>query len=41
MAAATLFLADPPNENITGATLLLDGGISLPWWASRGSAAPG
>ena len=21
--------------------LLIDGGISLPWWANRGSAAPG
>jgi glucose 1-dehydrogenase len=41
MAAAILFLADPRNEYMTGATLLLDGGISLPWWASRGSAAPG
>lgn len=41
MAEAILFLADPRNEYMTGATLLLDGGISLPWWASRGSAAPG
>jgi glucose 1-dehydrogenase len=40
MAEAILFLSDPRNEYITGATLLVDGGISLPWWASRGSAAP-
>jgi len=40
MADAILFLCDPRNEYMTGATLLVDGGISLPWWASRGSAAP-
>lgn len=40
MAEAIKFLADPQNEYMTGATLLLDGGISLPWWANRGSAAP-
>ena len=41
MAEAILFLADPKNTYITGAALLVDGGISLPWWANRGSAAPG
>lgn len=40
MAQGVLFLCDPRNEYMTGATLLIDGGISLPWWASRGSAAP-
>ena len=40
MASAILFLCDPNNEYMTGATLLVDGGISLPWWANRGSAAP-
>jgi glucose 1-dehydrogenase len=40
MAAAILFLSDPKNTYITGAALLVDGGISLPWWANRGSAAP-
>ena len=41
MAECILFLCDPQNEYMTGATLLVDGGISLPWWAARGSAAPG
>ena len=40
MAEAILFLADPRQDYMTGACLLVDGGISLPWWASRGSAAP-
>jgi glucose 1-dehydrogenase len=40
MAQSILFLCDPRNEYITGAALLVDGGISLPWWANRGSAAP-
>ena len=40
IARGVLFLADPANEYTTGATLLIDGGISLPWWANRGSAAP-
>ena len=39
MAESLLFLADPDNTYMTGATLLVDGGISLPWWASRGTAA--
>ena len=40
MARAILFLCDEANDYMTGATLLVDGGISLPWWANRGSAAP-
>jgi glucose 1-dehydrogenase len=40
MANGILFLADPNQDYMTGATLLIDGGISLPWWANRGSAAP-
>ncbi len=40
IAEAILVLCDPRHEYMTGATLLVDGGISLPWWASRGSAAP-
>ena len=41
IARGILFLCDPRHEYMTGATLLMDGGISLPWWAARGSAAPG
>ena len=41
IADGILFLCDPKHEYMTGATVLLDGGISLPWWANRGSAAPG
>jgi glucose 1-dehydrogenase len=41
MAEGILFLCDPANDYLTGAALLIDGGISLPWWANRGSAAPG
>lgn len=41
MAAGILYLSDPRNTYMTGTTLLIDGGISLPWWANRGSAAPG
>lgn len=40
IAEGILFLADPQHEYMTGSTLLFDGGISLPWWANRGSAAP-
>jgi len=40
MANGILFLCDPNNTYVTGAALLIDGGISLPWWANRGSAAP-
>ncbi len=33
IAHCLIFLCDPRNEYTTGATLLVDGGISLPWWA--------
>jgi glucose 1-dehydrogenase len=35
-----VFICDPRSEYMTGSELLIDGGVSLPWWASRGSAAP-
>ncbi len=40
IARGIVFLCDPASDYTTGATLLIDGGISLPWWANRGSAAP-
>ena len=32
IAEAILMLCDPKHSYMTGATLLVDGGISLPWW---------
>lgn len=40
VARGVVFLADPKNDYITGSSLAIDGGISLPWWAARGSAVP-
>ncbi len=37
---AVVFLCDPASDYITGGSLLVDGGITLPWWASRGSGVP-
>ena len=37
---AVVFLSDPASDYITGSTLQVDGGLSLPWWANRGSAIP-
>jgi glucose 1-dehydrogenase len=35
-----VFLCDPASDYITGSTLEIAGAITLPWWASRGSAVP-
>jgi glucose 1-dehydrogenase len=35
-----VFLCDPASDYITGSSILIDGGITLPWWANRGSAVP-
>jgi glucose 1-dehydrogenase len=40
IARGVVFLCDPRSDYITGTTLGIDGGITLPWWASRGSAVP-
>ncbi|MCA9153710.1 MAG: glucose 1-dehydrogenase [Planctomycetales bacterium] len=40
MARAIAYLCDPQQDYMTGATLLVDGGITLPWWARGGSAVP-
>lgn len=40
IARGVVFLCDPDSDYITGASLAIDGGINLPWWANRGSAVP-
>ncbi len=35
-----VFLCDPRSDYMTGSDLLIDGGITLPWWANRGSGVP-
>ncbi len=38
IAECILFLCDARHEYMTGATLLVDGGISLPWWSDSRKA---
>ncbi|MBX9790726.1 MAG: SDR family oxidoreductase [Pirellulales bacterium] len=40
IARGVVFFCDPASEYITGSTLLIDGGLSLPWWAVGGTGAP-
>lgn len=40
MARGVVFLCDPASDYITGAELLIDGGNTLPWWATSGMAVP-
>jgi glucose 1-dehydrogenase len=40
IARGVVILADPASDYITGSTLSIDGGITLPWWSNRGSAVP-
>ncbi len=40
VARTIVFLCDPASDYITGSTLKIDGGLGLPWWASRGTGAP-
>lgn len=40
IARAVVFLCDPASDYITGSSLLVDGGITLPWWTRSGTAAP-
>jgi glucose 1-dehydrogenase len=35
VARAVLFFCDPASDYITGSSLLVDGGITLPWWRER------
>lgn len=36
IAHGILFLLDPMSAYMTGATLVMDGGLALPWWSKRG-----
>jgi glucose 1-dehydrogenase len=40
IARGVVFLCSPASDYITGSGLGIDGGITLPWWAHRGSAVP-
>lgn len=40
VARGAVFLCDPASDYITGSSLLIDGGITLPWWTNRGSGVP-
>jgi glucose 1-dehydrogenase len=40
IARGVVILCDPKSDYITGSTLTIDGGLTLPWWANRGSAVP-
>jgi glucose 1-dehydrogenase len=40
IARGIVFLCDPQSDYITGSTLLIDGGNTLPWWARSGMAVP-
>ena len=40
IARGVVFLCDPASDYITGSALAIEGGITLPWWANRGSAVP-
>ena len=37
VARGVRFLVDPDSDYITGTTLTIDGGASLPWWSKRGT----
>lgn len=40
IARGVVFFCDPASEYVTGSTLLIDGGLALPWWAMGGTGAP-
>ncbi len=40
VARGVVFLCDPASDYITGSELLIDGGVTLPWWARSGMGVP-
>ena len=40
VARGIVFLCDPASDYITGSKMLIDGGVTLPWWALQGSGVP-
>ena len=37
IAHGVLFLVEPATSYMTGSTLIMDGGLALPWWSKRGT----
>jgi glucose 1-dehydrogenase len=37
IAHGVFFLVDPDTQYMTGSTLVMDGGLALPWWSKRGT----
>ncbi len=37
IARGVLFLVDPASDYVTGSTLVINGGATLPWWSRRGT----
>lgn len=35
-----VFFCDPASDYVNGSKILIDGGITLPWWANRGTGVP-
>ena len=40
IARGVVFLCDPASDYITGSTLHIDGGITLPWQSKDGTPIP-
>lgn len=40
IARGVVFLCDPDSDYLTGSKLLIDGGVTLPWWALQGAGVP-
>ncbi len=40
VARGVVFVCDPASDYMTGSEILIDGGITLPWWARNGMGVP-